>query len=270
MGNVGDRFIAALTSVALAAILTVTFLPLEATLSPEAASAWLRSTAPRPGRAAGLRRRGRILATRLTSLYLNTVGLGERSPRRGEVIDVDPSRIAGKLSPAMLRRLRLETGRSGGVVVGGHWDREVQYLDFSKKLVYRACQARWVEGRPWEETELFQIYRGRLERGERCRFASYRELVDRYRALDAIYAQVRREGRLSDLPEHLVRISIVRDGRLLWGPNGRHRVSIALVAGLPTMPASVGFVHTQAVDAFGALRRTSRHAGPPGDRPLAS
>jgi hypothetical protein len=270
MGNVGDRFIVALASVALACVLAVASLPLDATPSPEAASARLPATAPRSGHAAGPRRRGRTLGTRLASLYLNTVELGERAPRRGEVIDVDPTRIVGALGTTVARRLRNETGRRGGVVVGGRWDLEVQYLDFSEKLVYQACRARWVEGRAWEETELIQIYLDRLERGERCRFASHGDLVDRYRALDGIYAQVRREGRLSERPEHLVAISVVRDGRLLWGPNGRHRVAIALLAGLPTMPASVGFVHRQAIDAFGALRRTRRHAGPPDDRPLAS
>jgi hypothetical protein len=257
--------LAGLTILTLATTAAFSLMPPDVTLPRDPASYW----GSRFGQASvgvvhtrPLLRRTKIVGARIATLY-NHAKLGGMAPGRREIIDVDPTRIGGSFDGPVLRRLFAQSGYSSGVVVDGDWDLYVQYHDFAQKLVYEACRMRWVAGRPWEDTELFQIYQGRLERGEPCRFATYDALVERYRTLDTIYEQVVREGRLREEPEHLVKISVVRDGRLIWGPNGRHRVSIALIAGLHTMPARVGYVHMRAVELFQSFRRRKRGCSRP-------
>lgn len=198
---------------------------------------------------------GRGSLARWRTMATHALVLRDLAPRRGEIIDVDPRQVAGSFNSRATQIVRRRCGYLVGVVVDGDWDLEATYGPFTEKLVYKACHMRWVGGSAWEETELFQLYAGWIERGEPCRFKTYGDLVARYRALDGVFEQVRRDGALSESPEHLVCMSVVRDGRLLWGPNGRHRVAIAMIAGVPTMPASVGYVHRDAVSHFQRLRR---------------
>ena len=202
--------------------------------------------------------RGALASMRTKSIL--ALELRDLAPRQGEIIDVDPRQVAGSLNSRAIEMARRMCGHLDGVVVDGDWDLHATFEPFTEKLAYLACHMRWVEGRAWEDTELFQLYAGRIGRGEPCRFKAYGELVDRYRALDGVFEQVRREGGLSERPEHLVRMSVARDGRILWGRNGRHRVAVALIAGVRTMPAKVGYVHRNAVSHFQTLRRAHPRA----------
>jgi hypothetical protein len=181
--------------------------------------------------------------------------LGSAAPFRGERIRVDPRDIRGNVKPDLKRHLERRTGCQGGVVVGGSWDIDlVDYHDFRTTLVYESCHARWVEGKRWEDTPLVQVYLERLANGVPNRFASVQEAMERYNALDRIFEHVVSSKSLSDEADHLVQISITRDRSLLWGPDGRHRVCIALIAGLTSMPAKVGYVHAQSLAYFQTLR----------------
>ena len=192
---------------------------------------------------------------RLVTLYTHRVALGPLAPRAGEVIDVDPREIRGHLPKELAKRLRVQSGFESGAVIGGDWDRHVRRLDLTEKDVYTSCRLRWVEGRAWEDTPIFASYLGLIERREPCDFRSVAELVESYRRLDEVFAQVQDEGRLSERYEHLVLVNMDREGSLFWGPNGRHRVTMALICGFVSIPARVGFVHRDAVDRFQALRR---------------
>lgn len=194
-------------------------------------------------------------ATRIYTALRQAAIYGWAAPRWRETIHVDPRNIRALVTPRLKRHLVRTTGHQSGVVAGGDWDVDLaEYRDFQTKLVYRSCHAHWVDGVPWEETEIVRTYLDQLAKGEPCPFVDADALMRRYARLDRIFDDVTQRRRLSRRYEDLVKISIARDHTLLWGPDGRHRVTIALIAGLPSIPARVGYVHPSALPYFQTLR----------------
>lgn len=180
---------------------------------------------------------------------------GVMAPLEGEVIWIDPCSITGHMLPAAWHALRVRTGFNGGALVAGEWDiTSVEHVAFTSMDPFISCHDHWIRGKRWEETPLFDDYRRRLKRGESCRFASPEKLQERYDRLDDIFHTVVTRGEMSTEREDLVKISVARDGSLIWGPDGRHRVCIAICAGIERMPALTGFVHAEAIDVFQSLR----------------
>ena len=176
-------------------------------------------------------------------------------PKPGEVIWIDPRSISGHMRPEGWLRLKRKTGFDGGALVGGDWDdRLTSPVSFTSREPFQSCNDHWVRGRPWNETAIYQKYVSRLQNGPPCRFASLDELWSRYQELYDIFHEAKQKGSLSTRRKDLIKVSIARDGRLIWGPDGRHRICIAICAGLNQIPASVGFIHIEALETFAALR----------------
>lgn len=185
--------------------------------------------------------------------------LGHRAPLLRELIHIDPATIAGERKTDVARAFQRRHGGGRALVVGGEWDLTLKPLDPRALGVYRSCHAHWVNGVPWEETPVYQSYLRKIETGQPHPDCPNREALEaRYAALDAVFAQVRDTGAMSEKAEDLVTISLDRRGRPYWGPNGRHRVCIALVLGLAAMPARVGIVHEDALDLYQTLRSHRR------------
>ncbi len=141
------------------------------------------------------------------------------------------------------------------MVLGGNWDIEnVHYMEFTKEDPYLSCHEHWVEGKDWSQTPLYQYYVEKLGRGESCRFSSVKALRGRYEKLDIIFSEVMASKCMSSKKKDLVRVSVARNSKLIWGPDGRHRVCIAICAGLEKMPAMLGFVHCDAINYLKDLR----------------
>lgn len=184
---------------------------------------------------------------------------GRRTPLLRELIHIDPSGIAGERKTGAARAFQRQHGGGRALVAGGDWDFALKRLDPRALGVYRSCHAHWVEGVPWHETPVYISYLRKIEKGQPhpdC--PTLEALQARYAALDAVFAEVRDTGRMSERAEDLVTISLDRQGRPYWGPNGRHRVCIALVLGLRRMPARVGIVHEDALDIYQTLRSHRR------------
>jgi hypothetical protein len=204
-----------------------------------------------------VRRSGRALRA-LRGTVQQLITWGRMAPRRGEIIHVDPRQVRGYLGLDLARGLRSSTGFAGEAVIDGDWDLAVPLVDIVDTEVYRSCRLHWIEGVPWEDTALVQEYAGRVVAGAIARFPTHAALLERFHALDGIYEQVRADRRMSDSYRHLVRISIGRDGRLIMGPDGRHRLAIAVITDVDSMPARVGYVHPGALQAFQRLRSSGR------------
>lgn len=184
---------------------------------------------------------------------------GDSAPMFRELLHVDPNIIAGERKSEVARDFQLEYGGTRALVAGGDWDRELKPMDVRALGVFRSCHAHWVEGVPWAETPVYISYLRKIEKGQPHPDCPTPEaLVARYAALDAIYATVRDTGRMSELTEDLVTISLDREGRPYWGPNGRHRVCIGLILGVARMPARVGIVHEHALEVYQRLRSHRR------------
>ncbi|MEL6520504.1 MAG: hypothetical protein AAFQ66_06045 [Pseudomonadota bacterium] len=115
----------------------------------------------------------------------------------------------------------------------------------------------WVKGRDWESTPIFERLCREIEAGltpDGCR--TIEDLRARYAALDQIFEETRRLGRLlnmRELPaffrrEHgAVLLHIGHDGALLRAGGGAHRFAIARILDLPEMPAQMGVIHKDAL-----------------------
>lgn len=181
--------------------------------------------------------------------------LREKGPHRDEMMLVQPEAIGFHMLRETWRDLVRRTGHEGGTFADGDWDRHgLERMVMRGEEVFRSCHDRWVLGRRWEETEVVRGYIEKLENGVPNRFANRSALMDRYRNLDAIFETVSRTRRMSDAVDDLVKVSVGRDEVLAWGPDGRHRICIAMIAGLERMPVRVGFVHVGALDAFQEIR----------------
>jgi len=184
---------------------------------------------------------------------------GARAPLLRELIHLDPATIAGECKSEAARAFQRRHGGARALVLGGDWDHALKPLDPRALGVYHSCHAHWTLGADWAETPVYQSYLRKIEKGRPHPDCPTLPALDaRYAALDAIFAQVRDSGCMSEDAEDLVTISLDRAGRPHWGPNGRHRVCIALILGLARMPARVGIVHESALDAYQALRSHRR------------
>ncbi|WP_147270441.1 hypothetical protein [Halomonas sp. DQ26W] len=180
---------------------------------------------------------------------------GNNAPQEGEVIWVNPREISGHMFPDVWKELRRRTGFNGGALLGGDWDIEnIHYMEFTKLDPYLSCYEHWVEGKSWSQTSLYQFYVEKLGRGEPCRFSSSSALCERYENLDSIFLEVLKDKCMSTKKKDLVKVSVARDASLIWGPDGRHRICMAICAGLEKMPAMLGFVHFDAINQLNKLR----------------
>jgi hypothetical protein len=135
---------------------------------------------------------------------------------------VDPREIRFKITPHDDLR-----GRKAG-----NWDvnRRQPLTDAPK---HRSLVQRYVEGRRWEDTELFtRQYRRRFEAGESVRGEwTMRDLLSQYYTrVDGMFADLKKNGFRIQGP--LPKLLIGRDGEVFIGNQGNHRLAMAQVLGL--------------------------------------
>jgi len=160
-----------------------------------------------------------------------------------EVIYVDPNQIK-HISGNHDKKRR-------GWVVDGDWDKNgKRFLDLP---IPAAIKEHYMEGKEWEETTLYDHYSDKDSFKEKCQkienlydqitangFHSQKELVrsDPKKAYPSVNATM--SPRTNEIT-----IDIGRDGELLWNMLGKHRLSIAKVADVDTVPVLVFTRHRQ-------------------------
>ena len=130
----------------------------------------------------------------------------------------------------------------------------------------RSCIDHWENGISWEETGIFDFLEREIENHPKNIFddcGNRKELKRRYARLDRLFETVKAEGELRTNRE-VDRWSFrERDGvychvgpeaSLFFGGVGCHRFSMALVLGLPLIPAKLGCVHVSAITHLKTLR----------------
>jgi len=138
-----------------------------------------------------------------------------------------------------------------GRVIDGDWDIDASPL--RDLAVWRGLHQRFVEGRPWEDTELApdlsvpeapNVGSRPLERDPRL-------VAERWERLDALARSLRSDGWLPhhDVGARFVRemaVAVGRDGRLIRNSGGLHRIVIAQLLGLERIPCRVLVEHRAA------------------------
>ncbi len=115
--------------------------------------------------------------------------------------------------------------------VSGDWDLDRRF-PLSEAVKHRGIVQRYVEGRKWENTDLFtQCYARRIEiepiRGE----ATMKGLLSQYyNRVDSMFAHMKRKGFVKNgQPPKLL---IGRDGEVFIGNQGNHRLAMAQILGI--------------------------------------
>jgi hypothetical protein len=135
-------------------------------------------------------------------------------------------------------------------IVGGDWDLERLY-PLNETVKYRAIREHFIDGVPWEETELFRdIYTRRLKTNHVRGAWTFEELVKQYNTrVDGMAESLKREGfqtQRNGKAYPLPGFYIGRTGELFIGNQGNHRLAIAQVLGLGKVAGKIICRHPMA------------------------
>jgi hypothetical protein len=169
--------------------------------------------------------------------------------RRKYVAPADPLQLIWVDPEQIVYHWRAFVGkRDLGRVVGGDWDKlKGLFCDLAK---HRALKARVEQGVDWEETGIFdymeQFIATRKRPIDGCRTRD--DMIRRYRRIDALIESIRRTGyrpnvqtgawQVASQLDHIF-VNIGRDGEIIFNGSGHHRLSLAKILGVPTVPALV-------------------------------
>lgn len=153
------------------------------------------------------------------------------------------------IDPAIIK-LRVSPINDLHGIVGGDWDLKRLY-PLSETVKYRAIREHFIDGVPWEETELFRdIYTRRLKTNHVRGAWTFEELVKQYNTrVDGMAESLKREGFLTQRNGKaypLPGFYIGRTGEMFIGNQGNHRLSIAQVLGLGKVAGKIICRHPMA------------------------
>jgi hypothetical protein len=163
-----------------------------------------------------------------------------------------------------------------GAVLDGDWDRAVTRLD--DYHLTRVLQARFGDGADWEDIPYIRRALSKVRTGEPAwggRCTSEDDVRARCRYLDGLHHQLVTGGYEPDRASrsdpvaftHFL-VNIARDGTIIRNNDGKHRIILARIAGIPTLEARVLIRHRAWQEVRHAVRRgdpgtSRRHAGHP-------
>lgn len=167
-------------------------------------------------------------------------------------ISVDPAQIQYHCPHSM--QAKRENGSKlldWGKVLEGDWDLARRE---PLKISHLADQLspHFLEGVPWEETDLFQhrlqkiLTRGKIDG---CR--NRQQLLERYQRMDMLWREVNESKSLKSADERGagfdddIFVTIGRDGGYMLSHGGSHRLAMAQLCGIETIPVRVVFRHPQ-------------------------
>ncbi len=131
-----------------------------------------------------------------------------------------------------------------------------------------SCAQHWIDGAPWEQTRAYQRMAGAIRRkgvADRCR--SMDDVFTRYEALDRLFEKAKKDREISchsDYDPWAFRelggivFHIGPGGKPFFGRVGQHRLAIALVLGIRSVPAALGGTHVDALPLLRAFRSKPR------------
>lgn len=137
----------------------------------------------------------------------------------------------------------------------GNWD--LMTKEFTERPVYRSLKLRYQDKVTWEATPLYQQAKTRIGNGKRADNGceTLAELQAYCRDIDALYEDMKRNGyrshvdqawtrsvRNTAVPDEM-RIAIDRNGDPIYCASGRHRMAVAKLLGIDTVPGIIQIEH---------------------------
>jgi hypothetical protein len=141
----------------------------------------------------------------------------------------DPQAIRFKISPH----------HDLAEVDSGDWDIERRFR-IEETVKYRSLMQHYIDGTPWEETDLFtEAYARRFEAGESIRGeCNMKDLLSQYYGrVDNLFKHMKRKGFDAKFP--LPKILTGRDGEVFMGNQGNHRLTMARIIGIEQIAGEV-------------------------------
>lgn len=134
----------------------------------------------------------------------------------------------------------------------GTWDQQTK--PFQNSWRAQCCRLHWIEGQIWEETGAYRHLAAELANnadGEVDGCRNHEDIVRRYERLDALYELAKARGLPSigtmidgrTTERDAILVHVARDGRLLVGSGGAHRLAMAQCLNLDRIPAGLGVIH---------------------------
>lgn len=190
----------------------------------------------------------------LLKKQIRTVGnrfrYGANAPEFAELIYVDPMQV-NDYSFAWKQK---DSGR----IAGGDWDQLQNLIQIDTRFKYKACVERWELNKCWEETGIYEFMLDNIQRQgspfDKC--SSLEDIMARYARLDKLFEEVKVTGRFKTQQELApgcyneeggVYVHIGRQNQLIFGGGGIHRLAIAKILRLNSIPAQLGVVHPEAL-----------------------
>lgn len=146
---------------------------------------------------------------------------------------------------SVLRDKHLRRRYFPGVVLGSFGDEQPVPLEIASRERFkpRALRDHFLDGVPWLETELFRrVYAERLARGESIRGCRTLDaLADDYATrIDGLFESMKRDGLMDpatgDGSIRPVFVHIGSGGEIIHGADGNHRLYLAEILGIESMP----------------------------------
>jgi len=182
-----------------------------------------------------------------------------RTGLRTRELGVDASEIY-YVDPARIRRF-VTVGKNvyadAGKVVSGNWDVGARRL--GDKADFKAFNDRFIRGKAWQETEFYRIQVEKILSGKVRFSCRTRDEFDQHlREVDHLFYRIKEEGYKSQaelsccedfyrtgLDE--VTIAVGRTGEPLF-VEGRHRLAISKIVGVPKIPVRITIRHKGWID----------------------
>ncbi|QZA89124.1 hypothetical protein K0C01_02935 [Salinarchaeum sp. IM2453] len=137
----------------------------------------------------------------------------------------------------------------------GNWD--LMTKDFTEQPVYQSLKLRYQQNKPWEATPLYQQAETKIENGKRAdnNCKTLADLQDHCRSIDDLYTDMKENGYRSHVDQEWtrtvrgvsvpdeMRVAIDRNGNPIYCASGRHRMAVAKLLGIDTVPGIVQIEH---------------------------
>jgi len=141
----------------------------------------------------------------------------------------------------------------------GAWDQPADVLQMEEQPKYQICKKHFVDGKSWEEAGAYkhmqELIKKKQAKVDGCE--TYSDIVKRYKKLDHLYEKLKAgdtfkcyrdiQGRGINRNLNGVYIHFDRNCNPIFGGGGYHRLAIAKILNLNTIPCQLGVVHKKAI-----------------------
>lgn len=168
----------------------------------------------------------------------------KKAPKFGQLIFINPSDV--KMNCSAFDRL------DSGKVLSGDWDLNTYPINKLEKYV--VTKKHFADGLSWEKAGAYDLMNKLIAKnGKVDNCNSFNDIKQRYKNLDLFFEYLKNKGQWktqSKLKNGLnyrenggVYIHIGRNGEIISGNGGIHRLTIAKILEIKEIPAQLGVVH---------------------------